>query len=60
MDELDKLTDHLTLPQKMALAKCVAAIMQIDAAKKRAAQTPGDVAFTRPAADLFKTPDTPE
>lgn len=54
MDDLDKLTERLTIPQKMALAKCIVAILQADDARRQAHQTPGEVVFARPVADMFK------
>lgn len=58
-DDLDKLTEHLTIPQKMALAKCIAAIMRAENARKQASQKAGEIVFSRPASDILKTQDTP-
>lgn len=53
-DDIDKAIDRLTLDQRKALATVLSAAMTVDSIRRQAISKPGEVAFTRPVADMFK------
>jgi hypothetical protein len=53
-DDFDAAIDRLTLDQKQALASILHTAMTADSIRRQAAQKPGEVAFTRPVADMVK------